>query len=484
MLYSTLFESDQFNAYDKTLYPYYNVAKDAYAKRPTNYNPVFNSYAGYVNNMIGDQLGEKWLYVKNRDYDTVALACIDGLCDGGRINYYVDEQTCTNTAFDTLLNSYIKKYLAANANGNEEMLAASKSDEAANAYAESILERDMFEYEDFMQQVDYFASKTDKTYTQRMQDEANKSIYERISSKEQLHNLIDNNPELKEFIKKEYDFLKQFKSKFVKVYRGFTVTLTSNICKVLYKALQNSHFELSNDILQMFDNKTKAFSSFSTDKKVAMNFSGATTENAYADNFYLSFMMSGYTPVNNISFALTAYLSAKYGNTGADKDEHCEHELTLMNIESLRNLKLEYGNFNKTSNKFKLIKALASQDEDLLAKSFNGYYAAVVHNDTTKRAVNILDVRTGKLISDEWFMTIDSDGDGIFCNTFICKKRNRKFLLVIKDTVLNVEFDYVDLDKFDNETSKFIECRFKKYECEIDVNAKTMSFANGKVFDF
>ena len=72
-----LFESKEFNDYDSLLFSdYYELNKNTYDNKASNLTYTADSE-------YHDELGEKWRYVKKRDYTTIALAVIDGMCDKG-----------------------------------------------------------------------------------------------------------------------------------------------------------------------------------------------------------------------------------------------------------------------------------------------------------------------------------------------------------------------------------------------------------------
>lgn len=75
--YIRLYESTEFNEYDNELFSdYYELNKRTYDKKRKFIK--HNNQSAY-----DDDTGEKWRYVKKRDYNTLALAVIDGLCDRG-----------------------------------------------------------------------------------------------------------------------------------------------------------------------------------------------------------------------------------------------------------------------------------------------------------------------------------------------------------------------------------------------------------------
>lgn len=74
-----LFESKEFNDYDSLLFSdYYELNKSTYDNKTDAIK--YTEPSEYE-----DDTGEKWRYVKKRDFTTVALAVIDGMCDSGRL---------------------------------------------------------------------------------------------------------------------------------------------------------------------------------------------------------------------------------------------------------------------------------------------------------------------------------------------------------------------------------------------------------------
>lgn len=70
-------ESTEFNDYDKILFSdYYELNKKHYDRKKSEINYIPSKLVSGR-----DDRGEKWMYVKKRDRDTITLATIDGICD-------------------------------------------------------------------------------------------------------------------------------------------------------------------------------------------------------------------------------------------------------------------------------------------------------------------------------------------------------------------------------------------------------------------
>lgn len=72
-------ESNDFNDYDAIIY------KDKADAVKSKYNDKISSLSYTNNGEYNDVSGTKWRYVTNTDYNTIALAVIDGMCDMGRL---------------------------------------------------------------------------------------------------------------------------------------------------------------------------------------------------------------------------------------------------------------------------------------------------------------------------------------------------------------------------------------------------------------
>lgn len=75
-----LFESSEFNDYDSTLF------SDYYELNKATYDNKAGALKYTAASEYHDDTGEKWRYVKKHDFNTIALAVIDGMCDSNRLN--------------------------------------------------------------------------------------------------------------------------------------------------------------------------------------------------------------------------------------------------------------------------------------------------------------------------------------------------------------------------------------------------------------
>lgn len=119
-------------------------------------------------------------------------------------------------------------------------------------------------------------------------------------------------------------FLQRYMHGHVTVYRGFEFTADK------YDELtKNIDTRKVSNILQVLNNKTKQFNSFSTSPMMASSFS-----NGWADGSKKkSVVIAAEVEPNDINFAFTAYLMGRHDGVG-------ESELNINNLKDLKNLRV------------------------------------------------------------------------------------------------------------------------------------------------
>ncbi len=242
---SKAFLSNEFPEFCKDLFlTNYIKTKESYGKKGLSIK--------YNNDIYGDEAGKEWMYVKKRDYYTLALAFIDGYCDNELTKY---------------------------------------------------------SHEDYM----------------------------KLKTKTDVQNFMINDRELRRSFESAYAFLKKHWSckalsnlhgRGIKVYRGYKWTKSEWI-----KLTGNSSKLTEKKLLDLIDNTTKKFNSFSTSIEVSkMIF--AKPDN----NKYVTLLISGKAEPSDIYYPFSMYLMGRHRNDS-------EQELNINGFKRLKDLTVvEYTN--------------------------------------------------------------------------------------------------------------------------------------------
>lgn len=147
------------------------------------------------------------------------------------------------------------------------------------------------------------------------------NAYRAAKNTEDLRNIIYTLLDNSDIYFSVLSFLKRFMHGHTTVYRGFEFTdqeyakLTSNI-----------DVRRVSSILQVINNKTKQFNSFSTSPMMAASFSNGHSG-------HRSVVIAAEVEPNDINFAFTAYLMGRHDGVG-------ESELNINNLKDLHNLRV------------------------------------------------------------------------------------------------------------------------------------------------
>lgn len=237
--------SNEFPEFSKDLFlTNYIKTKESYQKKGLSIK--------YNNDIYGDENGQEWMYVKKRDYYTLAMAFIDGYCDNELTKYSHDD-------------------------------------------------------------------------------------YMKLKTKIDVQSFMINDREMRRSFESAYEFLKKHWScrakdnlhgRGIQVYRGYKWT------KAEWIKLTNGSGKINKqDLLNLIDNTTKKYNSFSTSIEVSRLIFAKPD-----DDKYVTLLITGKADPSDIYYPFSMYLMGRHRNSS-------EQELNINGFKRLKELSVvEYNN--------------------------------------------------------------------------------------------------------------------------------------------
>lgn len=141
--------------------------------------------------------------------------------------------------------------------------------------------------------------------------------YKSVKSESDIDDILNNYPEAERIVNKICKYLAQYTKGTTQVYRGLNVTEED------YNKATNGNY-LINNLIKVYNNKNKEFSSFTTDLDMAYRFASLGSND-------IGIVISAEAESNDINFALSAYLMGMMCSIS-------EKELNINNLKDLKDL--------------------------------------------------------------------------------------------------------------------------------------------------